>query len=804
MDTFRQDVGYALRTLAKNRGFTAIAVICLALGIGVNTTMFSVVNALMLRPLPYKEPEGLVALYETRPKAGVFDNNWAFPNFHDVREQNSAFVDAAAHYSRFFTVTGGDQPEGVEGEVVTPTIFRLLGMRPVLGRDFSGDEDQLGKEHVALLGHGFWERRFASDTTIVGKTLELNGTPYTVIGVMPPRFTMDEEELWVPMALNPLEEHRGSHYMDVVARLKPGTTLEHASKDVNSIAQRLEGLYPQTNTGLGATARPLREELLPGEVRLVVWVMFGAVCFVLLIACANVANLLLARASAREREIAVRTALGAGRARIVRQLLTESVLVGLMGGILGIGVAYAGLKAMIANIPLTLPFWMVFDIDLRVLAFTMAVALLTGVIFGLAPAIQASNTNLQTSLKEGGRGSGASAHKSRLRSGLVIAEVALSLVLLIGASLMVKSFLRMRGANPGFDPKGALTMRVYLGGDKYESITTRMAIFGQILERVGSLPGVTSVAAVNSIPLSGNNNYNSFQVEGQPVVFGQEPSAATRSATATYFETMKIPLVAGRAFEERETRDSTPVVIISRTFATRYWPGQDAIGKRIRLGNDSTRPWLTVVGVAPDIQMREIDTPPEPQLYLTYPFMPSRTMSFVIRTAGGDDPTGLIRPVRSEVGAVDPTLPLIEVKSLQEVVDLSFWENGLYGKMFGAFAVVALLLAAVGVYGVIAYAVAQRTHEIGVRMALGAQAGDVFRMVVGRGLALTLAGIVVGLAGSFAMTRLLADVLYNVKPTDPVVFVGIALLLAGVAAVASWAPARRATGVDPLVALRHD
>ncbi|MBA3560319.1 MAG: ABC transporter permease [Gemmatimonadaceae bacterium] len=801
MDTLRQDLRYAIRTLSRNSGFTAVAVVCLALGIGVNTTMFSVVNALMLRPLPYREPAQLVALYETNPKDGQFDNNWSFPDFFDMREQSSAFEGAAAHYSRFFTVTGGTEAEGVEGEVVTPTIFRILGIRPVLGRDFAAEEEQAGKEHVVLLGHGFWERRFAGDKAVVGKTLLLNGEAYTVIGVMPPRFSIDLEQIWVPMALNPGVEHRGSHYMDVIARLKPGTTIDQASKDVNAIAVGLQGLYPRTNTGTGATARSLREEMLPGEVRLVVWVMFGAVCFVLLIACANVANLLLARASSREREMAVRTALGARRFRIVRQLLTESVLIGLMGGVLGVGVAYAGLKAMIANIPLALPFWMVFDIDLKVLLFTLAVGLLTGVIFGLAPALQASRANLQASLKEGGRGSGSSAHRSRLRSGLVVAEVALSLVLLIGASLMVKSFLHMRSANTGFDSSNALTTRVYLGGDKYEAFSTRVSIFEQILERVRTVPGVTNVAAVSNIPLSGSTNNSSFQVEGQPVVLGEVPAASQRAVTATYFETMRIPLT-GRSFTDREMRDSTPVIIVNKTLAARYWPGQEAIGKRLRMSTDSTRPWLTVVGIAPDIRMREITSGPESQVYLPYALVPNRTMAFIVRTNG--DPTNLIGAVRAEVRAVDPTLPLIEVQTLERLVALSFWENELYGKMFGTFGIVALLLAAVGVYGVMAYAVAQRTHEIGVRMALGAQAGDVFRMVVGRGLALAAAGLAIGLVGAFAITRLLTGVLYNVEATDPVVFISIALLLAAVAAVASWAPARRATRVDPLVALRYD
>ncbi|MDQ3517641.1 MAG: FtsX-like permease family protein, partial [Gemmatimonadota bacterium] len=500
-------------------------------------------------------------------------------------------------------------------------------------------------------------------------------------------------------------------------------------------------------------------------------------------------------------EMAVRTALGARRFRIVRQLLTESVLIGLMGGVLGVGVAYAGLKAMIANIPLALPFWMVFDIDLKVLLFTLAVGLLTGVIFGLAPALQASRANLQASLKEGGRGSGSSAHRSRLRSGLVVAEVALSLVLLIGASLMVKSFLHMRSANTGFDSSNALTTRVYLGGDKYEAFSTRVSIFEQILERVRTVPGVTNVAAVSNIPLSGSTNNSSFQVEGQPVVLGEVPAASQRAVTATYFETMRIPLT-GRSFTDREMRDSTPVIIVNKTLAARYWPGQEAIGKRLRMSTDSTRPWLTVVGIAPDIRMREITSGPESQVYLPYALVPNRTMAFIVRTNG--DPTNLIGAVRAEVRAVDPTLPLIEVQTLERLVALSFWENELYGKMFGTFGIVALLLAAVGVYGVMAYAVAQRTHEIGVRMALGAQAGDVFRMVVGRGLALAAAGLAIGLVGAFAITRLLTGVLYNVEATDPVVFISIALLLAAVAAVASWAPARRATRVNPLVALRYD
>ncbi|MEJ7813482.1 MAG: ABC transporter permease [Gemmatimonadaceae bacterium] len=810
MDSLKQDVRYAVRTLAKHRGFTAIAVLCLALGIGANATIFSVVNALLLRPLPYAEPNRLVALYETDLKDPEARNALSFADFADIRAGSTSFEALALHYSRFFTVTGGDQPEGVEGEVVTPSLFRILGYKPILGRDFLPEEEQQGKEHVLLLSHGFWERRFASDPKIVGQTLQLNGVAYTVIGVMPRRFSFPEgEQIWVPMALDASSEPRGNHYMDGLGRLKHGVTVEQATRDVNTIAAQLARQYPKTNAGSGATVRPFREELVAGEIRTVVWVMFGAVCFVLAIACANVANLLLARASAREREIAVRTALGASRGRIIRQLLTESVLVALMGGGLGVLFAHLGLKAMIANIPAEIPFWMVFDLDPRVLAFTLVISLVTGLLFGLAPALQASNANLQASLKEGGRGSGAGARRNRLRSSLVIAEVALSLVLLIGASLMVKSFLRLRSVNPGFDAANALTVRIYLGGDKYTEIRTRATIFANVLERLRALPGVSNAAAVSSIPLSGNNSSQSFEIEGQPATPGNAPSAAVRTITATYFGTMKIPLVSGRPFTDREMMDSTPVVLVNQTLAERYWPGKDAIGRRLRMGTDSTAPWLTVVGVAPEVKMRELDTRPEAQIYTTFAFVPYRTMSLIVRTgcppqAGGCDPTALAAAVRAAVHEVDPTLPLIEMETLRWIVDASFWEKGLYGKMFGVFGIVALVLAAVGVYGVMAYAVSQRTQELGVRMALGAQRGDVFRLVVGRGLWLAGIGLAIGLLGAFGLTRVLSSVLYGVTATDPFIFGGISLLLGGVAFLASYLPARRATRVDPIVALRYE
>lgn len=808
MDALLQDVRYGVRMLVKHSGFTLAAVLCLALGIGLNTTIFSVVSAMLIRPLPYDEPERLVALHETQIKKGTEWNPLSAHNLMDWKEQSNVFEQVAAFQRRSFNFSTEENPERLAGARVSSTLFSLLGIRPVMGRDFQPEEDKPGGEHVVLLGHNLWQRRFASDPSVIGKTLLLDGERYTVVGVMPPRFKYPEfAEIWIPMALDLGKINRGEHFLDAVARLKRGVTAEQAQAELNNIARRLEQQYPETNRDMGALVRPLRAELVPAGVNVFLLTMLGAVVFVLLIACANVANLLLVRASARQREIAIRTALGAGRIRIIRQLLTESIMIALLGGGLGILMAFWGIDLVIASVPVEIPFWLSFEIDWRVLVFTFSISVLTGVLFGLTPALRLSKPDLQEALKDGGRSSTDGSRQSRLRSAFVISEVALSLVLLIGATLMIRSFLGMQRIDAGFDPENVLTMEFRLSGPNYEEDKQRTAFIQQVTERIKALPDVEAVGIVNDLPLSNNYSTDSFNVEGQPAQPGEAPETTLLTVTHDYLKTMRIPLVRGRAFEERELAESSPVVVVNETMAQRFWPNDEAVGKRFRLGASEDAPWLTVVGVAADVKelyrIGGLDKRPSFQTYVLYPQATYRRMTLAVRTKASA-PASITAAVRGEIHAVDKNLPLYNVLTMKEVLEKSVWLPLFYGKMFGTFAVFALFLAAVGIYGVMAYAVTQRTHEIGVRMALGAQRGDITRLVLRQGMLLALVGVAIGLVAAFAMTRAISSLLFGVSATDPLTFVGVSLALMLVALLACYIPARRAMNVDPMVALRYE
>ncbi|MGH7538555.1 MAG: ABC transporter permease [Gemmatimonadales bacterium] len=803
MDKLWQDLRYAVRTLSRTPAVTLIAVVTLALGIGVNTTVFSCVNALFLRPFPYGDPLRLVALRQDNPSRGWTGNEVSHPNFVDWQAQARSFQGIAAHYGSSFNLAGGDRPERIEGEAVSWNLFGLLRIAPMLGRDFTAQDGLPGAPPVALLSAALWQRHFGGDSGIVGRTISLSGQPHTVIGVLPPphQFPADQQ-LWVPIREG-LSRSRGMHYLEVIGRLRDGVTVDQANAELVTLAGRLETQYPEDNAGWSASVVPLREHEV-GEYKLVLQLMMAAVAFVLLIACANVANLLLSRAAARHREIAIRAALGAGRVRIVRQLLTESVLIALAGAALGLVVALWGLDLIVAAVPADKPFWMVFSLDGRVLAFTAAVAIATGVLFGLAPALHAVQTDLHESLKEGSRSAGTAGARQRLRHALVVAEVALSLVLLIGAALMIRSFLLLQRVNPGFDRSNVLSVSVVLAGTKYDSAHTRTAFYTDLLPRLAALPGVLGAAASSAPPLSERSSTSSFTVEGQPTEPGQEPNGSWQAVTAGYLGLLGVPILRGRDVTEQDVRDSSLVAVINRSMARRFWPAEDPLGKRFHFGSadEADAPWITVVGVAGDVRHRRLSEAPANQFYIVFPQAPFRGMVLLVRTAA--EPVALARAVRETVRSADDQLPVYSLQSMEQLYRSSMWEQRLYGWMFGAFAGVALLLAVVGLYGVMAYMVTLRTHEIGVRMALGAERANVRRLVVRRGLRLAAIGIGIGLVGAMAVTGTLRGFLFGVTATDPVVFLGIALLLTAVALVASYLPARRAAQVDPVIALRSE
>lgn len=803
-----QDTRYGARMLRKSPGLTGVAVLSLALGIGAISTIFSFVNGVMLRPLPYHEPERLVLLDETAFKRGVPSMNVSFPNFVDWREQNHSFEDIACYDTGGFAIAGGGpgggaEPEQLQGAFVNQGLFEILGIAPILGRTFTADEDQPDHDQVVILSYGLWQRRFGADPSALNQTVLLDNRSRTVIGVMPKGFQFPEvAEAWGPLALNTKIYTRTDHGLSAIARMKPTVTLEQAQAEMISIASNIETQNPITNEGLSVNVIALRAGLV-GDYKKALLILLGVVGLVLLIACVNVANLLLARATARQKEIAIRAALGANRRRIFRQLMTESLLLGLTSGALGLVLALWGMELLLSAIPIDIPFWMKFDLDGRVVAFTAACSLLTGFVFGTAPAFEASNPDLNETLKEGGR-SGAGGIRHRLRSLLVVAEIALSLVLLVGAGLMMRSFMSLQHVNAGINPEGVLTMNIALPGAKYRQPEKRIAFFSQLLERVRAVPGVQSAGTNSGLPLAGNNWGRSLTVEGHPVLsVGEAPSINHCVISPNYFSAMGITILRGRDFDERDSREATKVTIIDERLAREYWPDEDPIGKRIRFGPpEDNEPWHTIVGVVREVKHSRLDASGRESVYLPFPQMPIGSSSLAIRT--DRRPESLIAAVRNQVRELDPDLPLTRVMPMTEVLARSVWQPRLYTALFGVFAAVALILATVGIYGVMSYAVTQRTREIGLRMALGAQRQDVLKLVVGHGVVITAIGVGVGLVAAVALTRLMSSMLFGVTATDPTTFVAVSVLLTGVALGACFVPARRAAKVDPMVALRYE
>jgi putative ABC transport system permease protein len=810
MRTLWQDLRYGARVLRKSPGFTAVAVAALALGIGANTAIFSVVDNVLLRPLGYAEPSRLVALWEEGKTRGFRGQTELAPaNYFDLREQARAFERVAAFSPHSLNLTGAGEPERLEGQRVSADLFPLLGVRPARGRWFLPEEDAFGADRAVVFSHSLWVRRFGADPALVGRTVALDGVPHTVVGVMPPHFHFPgREEFWVPMAMHPEEAAgRGDHYLRAVGRLREGVSSEAAGDEVRAFAERLARQYPETNGGLGMVVVPLHEEFVGGA-RPALLILLGAVGLVLLIACANVANLLLARAAARRREVAVRAALGAGRLRLVRQMLTESLLLATLGGAAGLLLAVWSVDLLSALVPPEVAAAGRQPLDARVLLFTLAVSLVTGVVFGLAPALQSSNPRLSEALKEAGRYTGSGAGRGRARGALVVCEVAVALMLVVGAGLLLKGFWRLRAVEPGFRAEGVLTMKVILPAAKYAKPEQRRAFYDETLRRVAALPGVESAAMISFLPLTFRGMYFTFTAEGRPPATAAErPNAVYRVVSPDYFRAMGVPVLRGRAFAASDTAEAPAVMVVSRAMAERHWPGEDPIGRRLKVGPpDSRNPWATVVGVVGDVRHGALSNELEPEMYAPYAqetrgFTAPRDL--VVRTSAGD-PLSLAAAVREAVWSVDKDQPVSGARTLEQVLGESVARQRLYLLLLGAFAGLALVLAAVGVYGVMSYAVAQRTHEIGVRVALGAGRADILRLVVGQGMLLGLAGVGVGLAGAFALTRVMSSLLYGVTATDPAVYASVALLITLVALLACYVPARRAMKVDPMEALRYE
>ncbi|MBA2340498.1 MAG: ABC transporter permease [Pyrinomonadaceae bacterium] len=812
MNTLWQDLRYGVRMLAKNPGFTFIAVLALALGIGANAAIFSVVNAVLLRPLPFEHSERLVRVWGTNVKKNLERRSSSFLNFTDWQKQNHVFESMTAYTGAAATLTSeGSAPEQLGGIGFTGDLFAVSGAQPALGRTFAPEElaaSAEGAPIVVVISNDLWRRRFSSDPNITGKQLTLDANKSaTVIGVMPADFKFPVDfsnvDFWLP--LDPTDElnaERDTNYLQIVGRLKPNVSLTQAQAEMNTITARLEQEYPEENAGRTVSLVSLHESLV-GNVRPALLVLLGAVGLVLLIACANVANLLLARAATRSREIAIRTALGARRARVVRQLLTESALLSLAGGALGLLLALWGIDLLVAAIPFDVARLGEVNLDARVIAFTLGVSVLTGVAFGLAPALQASRVDLNETLKEGGRGGTESLRRNRVRSLLVVSEIALSLVLLIGAGLLIKSFWHLREINPGFDPNNVITATLSLSG-KYEEESQQAEFFQRAVGRISALPGVEAAGAIFPLPLSGNAVQGDFEIEGNaPLGAGEKPNANFRMITPDLLRAMGIPLVKGRAFSERDNEDAPKVLLINETLARRFFASTDPLGKHLKFSTLSGETTGEIVGVVGDVRFRGLDAGAEPEYYMSYLQFPMSEMSLVARTAFAE-PTTLVPAMRNAVLDIDKDQPLYETKAMNQLIGESIAERRFNMLLLGSFAFVALTLAAIGIFGVMSYSVAQRTHEIGIRMALGAQGRDVARLVIGQGMILVLIGVAIGLAGALALTGLMKSLLYGVSATDPITFAGIALLLTAVAFLACYIPARRATKVDPLVALRYE
>jgi putative ABC transport system permease protein len=806
METLWQDVRYSGRLLLKHPGFSLIAVLTLTLGIGANTAIFSIVNAVLLRPFPYHAPEQLVMLAES--VSGQRNGSVSYPNFVDWRAQNSVFeAVSAVRPNENYNFSGAGEPERLQGRLVSAGFLSLLGVKPLLGRDFVAEDDRPGATPAVIISHEFWTRRFGNDQSIAGKQIALNNQSYTVVGVTPPGFQFGlDSDVTIPIGLSAERfKARGADPgITVVARLKPNVSQQQAETETNVIYARLEQQYPESNTGRRAYLISLHENFV-GDVRQPLMILLGSVGLVLLIACANVANLLLVRASSRRREMSVRVALGANRWRIIRQLLTESLILALIGAALGILLAHWGTSFIASQLPAGIPRLNEASVDVPVLAFTLGVSLVTGLLFGLAPALQASRLNLTEALKEGDRGS--SGGRQPLRSLLVIGEVALTLTLLVGAGLLIQSFRRVLQVNPGFDPQNLLTMQVSVNNSDGHQVA---AFFDQWQERVRRLPGVKATAVSNGLPL-GVANRPPFFIEGRPrPENGKEPSGIRYTVSPGYFDTMGIELVRGRVFTGQDTRDTPLVAVIDEALAQQHFQGEDAIGKRITQSSSGS-PSYEIVGVVRHVEHDNLDgqSSRSPQFYLNFNQIPVDRLPTQVRrinllTRTNVEPSSLVAAVREQVAALNKDQAVFNVRTMEDIVDQSIAPRRFSMLLLGVFAIVALALASIGIYGMMSYAVAQRTREIGLRMTLGAQSVNVLRLVIGQGMQLALLGVAIGLVASLALTRTMKTLLFGVSATDPLIFISIALLLAVAALLACWLPARRAAKVDPIVALRYE
>lgn len=798
--------------LVKSPTISIVATIALALGIGANTAIFSVVNAVLLRPLPFPDPDSLVSLFETDARRGQERGSHSYPNFMDLRAQNTSFERVASYHGSDYVLTGRGEPARLEASVATADLFPLLGVAPVLGRNFSPDEDKPSETgRVVILSHSLFQNRFNGDASVLNQPITLNGVSFTVVGVMPAGFEFpiqnDPVELWTTIAgdaagKEPITAQRGAHFLQVIGRLKPAVTMEQAQADITAIGSRLEQQYPNTNTNKSLRVESALSTLV-GDVRPALLVMLGAVAVVLLIACVNVANLLLARATSRHREMAIRSALGASRLRVIRQLLTESVLLSLVGGAVGLILAVWWSDLLVALGKEDIPRALQVRIDWRVLGFTAGVSLLTGLIFGLAPALHSAKTELVESLKEGGRGSSEGTRLIKLRNVLVVVELTAAVVLLAIAGLLIQSFWRLQKVNSGLQPENVLTFNVGLPEVKYD-YKKQAQFFIDLKDRLESKPGVQAVSSILPLPLSGDRFGISFEIEGRPVAPKDQPSADFFTTGVGYFHAMGIPIIKGRDFDQRDQHGSTPVIIVTETFARQFFPNEDPIGKRIRPGistiDNEEAPMREIIGVVGDVRNRTLNTAPKPAYYVPQAQVPFDQMVVVVKTTG--EPHSLISAVRKELAAMDADVPLFGIKSMDEYLSASVAKPRFNTTLLTIFAGVALVLTIVGLYSVMSYSVAQRTNEIGIRLALGAQSRDVVLMIVKQGAVLIVVGLAIGLGAAFVATRVIESLLFGVTAKDPFTFAAVAVLLTLVALLACYIPALRATRVDPMEALR--
>ncbi len=803
VETVVNDVRFGVRSLWKTPAFTAVAVLVLGLGIGANTAMYSVVKGVLLQSLPYAEPDRLVILSEHHVASADKKIGVSPANYRDWLEQNSCFEEMAIlSDGGRANVTGGGDPEEIQAQIVTPSFFAVLGVQPLLGRVFAEDEGRRGRNKVVVLSHSFWQARFGGAANILGQSVTLNRENYEIIGVMPPafRFLESEARLWVPTTIDPSADYRASsgRFMQSFARLKAGVSIDQAQAEMSQLAKRLEAKHPEFNSGWSVRVLPLQEALVR-DLRLILLVLLAATAFVLLIACANVANLLLSRAAARKQELAIRAALGAGRTRLVRQLLTESVLLALMGGLLGVLLAYWGLELVTTFGEAVVPRLSGIAIDRRVLAFTVAISLLTGLLFGLLPSLQASRAELNDALKRGAHGS-ARTRGGTMRNALLVSEVSLALVLLIGAGLMIRSFMRLQSVESGFDPARVLTLQFGLAGDNYKEPHQILGFFREAEERIAALPGVVNVGAINYLPLTGPASATNVKFVARPAAApGETPNTAVRVITPTYFGAMGIPLLKGRMLDERDGRDSR-VLVINETFAKTYFPNEEPLGKQIIVNWETDEP-DEIVGVVGDVRETSLDQQASPAVYWPHGRVPYAKMALIIRASR--DPVSLASAAQKQVRSMEPDQP-IHVRTMEQVIAKSIARPRFNTLLLAIFAGVALVLASVGLYGVMNYSATQRTHEVGIRMALGATRADIMRLVVGNGMLLTLIGIGIGVLASIGLTRVMQRFLFGVGATDAVTFIGVSALLIVVALVANYIPARRATRVNPVIALRYE